>query len=492
MASAALLTKPLVVGLGAVRQLPTALPCLKSGVFLVAGGLPRTCSLPWQPQHPVVAAPAADRPLCSSAQHHAIGLLLEGRVGGALAPSAGEGPRAAWAPAAEPSPAGEPGPASAARGPVADEPDVSSGSAGAPSERREVCSAPGAAKVEASVHRRMAALRRLTVMSRQTAGGVAPVIPQAAAPPPVASCAAQKKRGQGQRQRLQAHRALAASEATILRIQRRKHGLSAINTALRLQQHSALRAWAEASARAREIAIRQRDVEKAVAQATEALREQYRRYRLSWLLHAAVKLRHFCFRAWAAAAERADLGARAAGMAAGAPAIGPRDSTACDTSDAADGPCACGLVGSRGLAEAWGCTCNRVYAGGLLLAHRRSSAAGSNSTQCANGGPLGLRLESVLGTECLIPSAECRPPQIAPPPGLADSVDGHPPGLGPPGLSSARQRFTKLRGDCATSIASGTLCGATDLAPANFPRRPPGAWAEKTSDRSRRSEPLRR
>lgn len=478
MTSAAVLTKPLAIGLGAVRQLPTALPCLKSGVFLVAGGLPRTCSLPWHLQHPVLTIPAAERPLCGISQPHpALALLLESHVPNASTQSAGElGLVAMPASVAETSaPQGESRPTSA---PVlvVDELEVRPGAG-----MHEVRSALRAAEVDASVPGVIAsALRQPSVMESQSTTALPSSVSEAASQAQLVSCAAKKKRGQSQRQRLQAHRTAAASEATTLRIQRRKHGLSAINAALRLHQHSALRAWAQASARARQIATRHREVQDAVAQVANALRDQYRRNYLSWQLHAARKLRHVSFRAWAAIVERAEP---EAGAAVGSQTTAPSEATDC--------PCTCALLDARGAATTWGCARHQVYAGRLLLAHRRLPDTALTPAQRDRGGSLGLRLESVLGSERRLPRVWHRPPQIAPPPGLAETADCGPPGLGPPGLVAAQQWIPKLVSDRAARGADSTPCAAAHRAPADLPIRPPGAWAQEASGTAWRSEPRR-
>jgi len=460
MAAATILSRSFAVGIGEACRFPTALPCLQSGVFLVAGGLPR--SLAWQVQ----PAPITDSQRRTAFQQFPIlSLLPEGLTPATplVVASCGDVQQL-------PMPIGISAEDELAALGLADEQIMSEGG-------------PVADEIAASLSATEAPLPELAEthfkdtprcgISSTIGGGLDSELEAI----PVNQVQPRKKRS-GQLHRLQTHRNAAVLEIASLRSQRLRHALAAMSRDSRRHQQVALRAWAQEAARARQTAVHRKDLEEAVAQATAALRRQYHMRRASWRLQQTRQARSNSFKAWVVATQQA---------VKTMPQITEDDTPVASvpvaTSDlsiahfhrsqeSVGSVCPCDLGG------AWGCACHRVYSGGLLLAHRQVA-------QLAIQGPPGLEpipLPRGLGLRAVFPEVAIQARQLRSKPCAMKKANVR--------LSNVRGRETLLAtvqpvieapNSAQTPVEVRStrprLCALEGVDEVDFHVQPRGAWA---------------
>eukprot|EP00929_Paragymnodinium_shiwhaense_P015560 TRINITY_DN12366_c0_g3_i2.p1 TRINITY_DN12366_c0_g3~~TRINITY_DN12366_c0_g3_i2.p1 ORF type:complete len:556 (+),score=137.67 TRINITY_DN12366_c0_g3_i2:73-1740(+) len=196
-------------------------------------------------------------------------------------------------------------------------------------------------------------------------------------------------------------------EIRALKKQRRQLALKSIAAGVQAQQQAVLRAWCAQAAQVKGDRDHKLDVSMTVADATEALRTQFRQRRVSHGIHRMRQLRRMSFHSWRCAVELGRLeGQLCSATAASSNDVPVSATIGLSTSEgsssssssskakpaivtASSNPCDCGK------ATSWGCEEHRVYAPGLLLAHWKAT---TGSAAAASSGRSGARLRQKKAT----------------------------------------------------------------------------------------------
>eukprot|EP00929_Paragymnodinium_shiwhaense_P085825 TRINITY_DN46283_c0_g1_i1.p1 TRINITY_DN46283_c0_g1~~TRINITY_DN46283_c0_g1_i1.p1 ORF type:complete len:437 (+),score=119.83 TRINITY_DN46283_c0_g1_i1:83-1393(+) len=336
------ITRKLAAGAGPVK----VLPCLKSGSFLVAGGLPWTTGLPWLENmsknlHLAETAEGAD------AMPH----LVEARRAEAVAASLAAASSSTLPPGLR--------------------------LLESPRKAGHGVSTVGPLEIlENALQERLGTSTSTT----STTPFSDAVVSASGRQTPVSDVSREASAAGLESEVLLRSQQAALQEIAKLRDQRRKFGLAKVDSAIRWTQQTALRAWMSELRQVKRLAAQEKQVRDAAARGTTALRRQYKQQRLANDIQSLRKLRHTSFRAWALVAHQRRLEAKAAAavdnaQSSTATELPPLPMHASDAEMVSPTPselsrscngtsCSCG-------GGSWGCQTHRMYSGSLLLAHRQ-------------------------------------------------------------------------------------------------------------------------